>query len=88
VRPDEELVAFYDRIFGHLILSPSSHLMYRSSAIGDRLTGDTSELLSALGVAGPEEPAISSTSSVTTTPRFVISLFRVTRLCGKSPREV
>jgi hypothetical protein len=32
--------------------------------------------------------AISSTTSVTTRPRFVISLFRVTRLWGKSPLDV
>jgi hypothetical protein len=82
--------AVYDKMFGHLILRPSSHRMYKSSAIGDRLTGDASEPFSAPGVGGKarEGPATSSTTSVTTSPRFVISLFRVTRLCGKSPLEV
>jgi hypothetical protein len=83
----------YDNIFGHLIFSPSNHRMYSSSAIGDRLTGEASPaLLSPPGVVGaaevPEGPAISSTSSVTTRPRFVISLFRVTRLWGKRPLDV
>ena len=86
----DETRGVYDKILGHLILSPSSHRIYRSSAMGDRLTGDASEPVSAPGVAGnaPEGPAISSTTSVTTSPRFVISLFRVTRLCGKRSREV
>ena len=82
-----------DNIFGHLIFSPSSQRMYNSSAMGDRLTGEASAALSPPpGVVGvvmaPDEPATSSTTSVTTRPRFVISLFRVTRLCGKSPLDV
>jgi hypothetical protein len=39
-------------------------------------------------VTAPDGPAMSSTTSVTTSPRFVISLFRVTRRWGKSPLEV
>src|SRR6266851_6087001 len=82
----------YDSILGHLILSPSSHRMYNSSAMGDRLTGEASAALSAPGVVGvvtaPDGPAMSSTTSVTTSPRFVISLFRVTRRWGKSLLDV
>jgi hypothetical protein len=79
-------------MLGHLILSPSSHRMYNNSAIGDRLTGEASAPFSAPGVAGvviaPDGPAMSSTTSVTSNPRFVISLFRVTRRWGKSPLDV
>lgn len=86
----------YDNILGHLILRPSSHRMYRSSAMGDRFTGEASAPSATPGVVAgttpaptaPEGPEMSSTTSVTTSPRFVISLFRVTLLCGKSPREV
>jgi hypothetical protein len=84
----------HDNKFGHLIFSPSNHRMYSSSAIGERLTGEASAALSPPGVVGvvavvvPEGPAMSSTTSVTTRPRFVISLFRVTRLWGKRPLEV
>lgn len=82
----------HDNILGHLIFSPSSHRMYNSSAMGDRLTGEASAALSAPGVVGvvaaPDGPAMSSTTSVTTSPRVVISLFRVTRLWGKSPFDV
>jgi hypothetical protein len=81
-----------DNIFGHLIFSPSNHRMYSSSAMGDRLTGEASPELSPPGVVGvamdPDGPEISSTTSVTTRPRFVISLFRVTRLWGKRPLDV
>ena len=82
----------HDNILGHLIFSPSNHRMYNSSAMGDRLTGEASAPLSAPGVVGvvaaPDGPAMSSTTSVTIRPRVVISLFRVTRLWGKSPFEV
>jgi hypothetical protein len=79
-------------MLGHLILRPSSQRMYNSSAMGDRLTGEASPTFSAPGVGGdviaPEGPAMSSTTSVTTSPRFVSSLFRVTRRWGNSPLEV
>ena len=62
--------------------------------MGDRFTGEASAPSVTPGVVvgatatAPEEPEMSSTTSVTTSPRFVISLFRVTLLCGKSPRDV
>src|SRR5258708_8366567 len=68
--------------------------MYSSLAMGDRLTGEASAALSALGVVGvvtapgADGPVTSSTTSVTTSPRFIISLFHITHLWGKSILDV
>ena len=79
---------YAERILGHLSRSPSSQRIYSNSAIGD-LRGVCSSATGAM--AGPADvdgsPLISS-SSVTISPLFVISLRRMMRLWGKSPRDV
>ncbi len=69
------MVWFYDRILGHLSFSPSNHRMYKSSAIGDLFGGSSVAV-------GPEVEGSpdTSSSSVTTNPFEVISLFRMMRL--------
>ena len=81
-------------MLGHLSLRPSSQRRYSSSEMGDLRTGDPlPSVCAGLGLGGIGDadvdgsPEISS-SSVTTSPRAVISLRRMMRLCGKSEREV
>ena len=77
-----------------LHFSPSSHRMYSSLVMGDCLTGEASAALSALGVVGvvtapgADGPVTSSTTLVTTSPQFVILLFHITYLWGKSILDV
>ena len=65
----------YDKILGHLSFSPSNQRIYNNSAIGDFLGGSSAAI-------GPEVEGSpeSSSSSVTTNPFEVISLFRMIRL--------
>lgn len=78
-------------MLGHLSFKPSSQRMYNSSAIGLRFmlvaeVGDAGRSVGALVVV--EGPSSISSVSVTTSPRLVSSLFRVTRLCGRRLRDV
>lgn len=75
-------------MLGHLSLRPSSHRIYKSSAIGDLRGGEAGASGSGIGEDEVEgRPAISC-SSVTTRPFAVISLLRIIRLCGNRPLVV
>jgi hypothetical protein len=71
---------------GHLILNPSNHRIYSSSAIGDLRMGSSPFASGTTDLPEPDVPEVdgrpetSSCTSVTTSPFAVISLLRVIRL--------
>lgn len=78
------------KMLGHFSRSPSNQRIYNSSAIGDLRVGEAGSVRSSLeGVGDDDDGKLEiSSSSVTIRPLAVISLFRMTRLCGKRPRAV